>query len=178
MNNFLKFKGITHYPVLHREVAQLVREFVLEVEDTKPSLQLFDGTFGGGNHTVPLLLEHKSIRALGTDLDETVLEQCKLEYADLIKSKRLALVHSNFVNMPSIDLKEAFKRRITGKSLFDIGLLDLGMSSYQLDDEERGFNFRQYCNESSLDMRFDSSPNPNFASASDIVNSATQLELA
>ena len=58
------------------------------------------------------------------------MNQCKLEYADLIKSRRLALVHSNFVNIPSVDLKEAFKRKITGKSLFDIGLLDLGLSSY------------------------------------------------
>jgi 16S rRNA (cytosine1402-N4)-methyltransferase len=134
---------------------------------------MFDGTFGGGNHTVPLLQEHKQLRALGTDLDEAVMDQCKLEYADMIKSKRLALVHSNYVNIPAIDLKEAFKRKITGRSLFDIGLLDLGMSSYQLDDEQRGFNFRHYCNDSSLDMRFDTSPNPNFASASDIVNSAS-----
>lgn len=150
-----------------------MREFVLEVEDVKPSLQMFDGTFGGGNHTVPLLQEHKSLRALGTDLDEQVMNQCKLEYADFIKAKRLALVHSNFVNIPSIDLKEAFKRKITSKPLFDIGLLDLGLSSYQLDDENRGFNFRHYCNESSLDMRFDSSSNPNFAAASDIINSSS-----
>ena len=106
------------------------------------------------------------------------MNQCKLEYADLIGAKRLALVHSNFVNIPSIDLKEAFKRKITSKALFDIGLLDLGLSSYQLDDENRGFNFRHYCNESALDMRFDSSSNPNFASASDIINSSSQLELA
>ena len=134
---------------------------------------MFDGTFGGGNHTVPLLLEHRSLRALGTDLDEAVMEQCRLEYSDLVKAKRLALVHSNYVNIPAIDLKEAFNRKITGKALFDIGLLDLGMSSYQLDDEERGFNFRNYCNESALDMRFDSSANPNYAAASDIVNSAS-----
>ena len=50
------------------------------------------------------------------------------------------------------------------------------MSSYQLDDEERGFNFRHYCNDSSLDMRFNST-DPIYASASDIVNSSTQLEL-
>ena len=51
------------------------------------------------------------------------------------------------------------------------------MSSYQLEDEERGFNFRSYCNESSLDMRFDSSPYTNFAAASDIVNNSSKLEL-
>ena len=106
-----------------------------------------------------------------------MLNQCRLEYSDLIKAKRLALVHRNFVNLPSVDLKEAFQRRITGKTRFDIGLLDLGMSSYQLDDEERGFNFRHYCNESTLDMRFDSSSG-NFASASDIINGSSALELS
>ena len=88
------------------------------------------------------------------------------------------MVHSNYVNIPSVDLKEAFGRRITGKNHFDIGLLDLGMSSYQLDDEDRGFNFRHYCNDSQLDMRFDTSINANFSAASDIVNSGSKLELA
>jgi 16S rRNA C1402 N4-methylase RsmH len=74
MNNFLKIRGVGHYPVLYREITQLVREFVIEVEDRKPSLQMFDGTFGGGNHTVPLLREHRNLKALGTDLDEAVLE--------------------------------------------------------------------------------------------------------
>lgn len=69
---------------------------------------MFDGTFGGGNHTVPLLRTHKQLRAVGSDLDEKVLNQCKLEYSDLIKANRLALVHHNFVNLPSVDLKEAF----------------------------------------------------------------------
>ena len=71
---FLKIKNISHYPVMYREVQQLVREFVLEVEDAKSSLQMFDGTFGGGNHTVPLLEEHKSLKALGTDLDVQILD--------------------------------------------------------------------------------------------------------
>ena len=76
---------------------------------------MFDGTFGGGNHTIPLLEEHKSLKALGTDLDINVLDQCRLEYAKLIKAKRLGLVHSNFANIPAINLKEAFNRKITTK---------------------------------------------------------------
>ena len=59
---------------MYREVAQLVREFAIEVENTKQSLQMFDGTFGGGNHSVPLLHEHRRLRVLGTDLDEGVME--------------------------------------------------------------------------------------------------------
>jgi 16S rRNA C1402 N4-methylase RsmH len=81
------------------------------------------------------------LKVLGTDLDETLLGYCKLEYADLIKSRRLALEHSNFVNIPAIDLKKAFNRKITVKAQFDIGLLDLGFSNFQVMDEERGFSY-------------------------------------
>ena len=88
------------------------------------------------------------------------------------------MVHSNFVNIPSINFKEAFNRKITVKNISDIGLLDLGLSSYQLDDVDRGFNFRNYCHDSSIDMRFDSSPYPNQASASDIINGSSELELS
>jgi 16S rRNA C1402 N4-methylase RsmH len=50
-------------------------------------------------------------------------------------------VHTNFVNIPAINLKEVFQRKITTKERFDIGLLDLGFSSYQLEDVERGFSY-------------------------------------
>jgi len=48
----------------------------------------------------------------------------------LIKQRRLALCHTNFVNIPALDLKEAFNRKITVKDRFDIGLLDLGFSNF------------------------------------------------
>jgi 16S rRNA C1402 N4-methylase RsmH len=66
---------------------------------------MFDGTFGGGNHSVPLLETHRNLKIMGTDLDLEVLTQCREEYAKLIASKRLALEHTNFVNIPLIDLK-------------------------------------------------------------------------
>ena len=50
-------------------------------------------------------------------------------------------MHTNFVNIPAINLKEVFQRKITTKERFDIGLLDLGFSSYQLEDVERGFSY-------------------------------------
>ena len=62
-----------------------------------------DCTFGGGNHSVPLLRKHKDLRVLGLDLDQKVLSECKKQYQDLIKEKRLALEHSNFVNLQAID---------------------------------------------------------------------------
>lgn len=102
---------------------------------------MFDGTFGGGGHSVNLLKTHSNLKVLGTDLDEGLLEICKNEYADLISRRRLALHHTNFVNIPAIDLKTAFNRKITVKSRFDIGLLDLGFSNFQVMHEERGFSY-------------------------------------
>jgi len=91
---------------------------------------MFDGTFGGGGHSWMLLNQHKQLKVLGTDMDYHVLEQCREQYHQFIKSRRLALVHTNFVNIPAINLKEVFQRKITTKERFDIGLLDLGFSSY------------------------------------------------
>lgn len=103
--SWLRYKGVTHYPVLHREVSQLVAEYLELVEDTKPQPQMFDGTFGGGGHSVRLLQEHQNLKVLGTDLDYDLVEQCRHEYAKPIQQRRLALVHSNFVNIPAVDLK-------------------------------------------------------------------------
>ena len=113
----------------------------MSVEDSKPSIQMFDGTFGGGNHSIPILEQNRSLRILGTDLDKSTLTQCELEYQKYIKRKSLALVPTNFVNIGGLDLKKAFNRKITTKAKFDIGLLDLGFSSYELEDADRGFSY-------------------------------------
>ena len=60
---------------------------------------------------------------------------------------------------------------------FDLGLLDLGFSSYQLEDEERGLSYLPENDEAPLDMRFDNSSMSNFVTASDILNTGSQLEL-
>ena len=150
--SWLRYKGVTHYPVLHREVSQLVAEYLELVEDSKPQVQMFDGTFGGGGHSAKLLEQHPNLKILGTDLDYSLLEQCRHEYAHFIKKRRLALEHTNFVNIPAIDLKTAFNRKITVKDKFDIGLLDLGFSNFQVTDSERGFSYLPENDDSVLDM--------------------------
>jgi 16S rRNA C1402 N4-methylase RsmH len=77
-----------------------------------------------------LLDAHPNLKILGTDLDNAMVEQCSYEYLDYIKKKRLALVHSNFVHLPSISVAKAFNRKVSTKPKFDIVLLDLGFSSY------------------------------------------------
>ena len=63
------------------------------------------------------------------------------------------------------------------RDTFDIGLLDLGFSNFQLLDEDRGFSYLPEKDDSLLDMRFDSSPDSQLVTASDILNSSSQLEL-
>jgi len=46
---------------------------------------MFDGTFGGGNHSIRLLEQNKNLKVLGTDLDYQIMEQCKAEYNHFIK---------------------------------------------------------------------------------------------
>ncbi len=89
----------------------------------------------------------------------------------------MALVHTNFVNIPALDLKEVFQRKITTKERFDIGLLDLGFSSYQLEDVDRGFSYMPQNSDGQLDMRFDQSSDSQLATASDLVNNASMYEL-
>jgi 16S rRNA C1402 N4-methylase RsmH len=64
-----------------------------------------DCTFGGGNHSIPLIKKYENLRILGMDLDSKVLNKCKEEYTDHIKSKKLALEHINYVNITAIDPK-------------------------------------------------------------------------
>lgn len=102
---------------------------------------MLDCTFGGGNHSVPLLQKYDTLKVVGVDLDNKTLSQCKEKYENFISEKRLALEHSNFVNVTAIDPKQSFKRKVGVKSKYDVALLDLGFSSYQLDDKERGFSY-------------------------------------
>ena len=139
---------------------------------------MLDCTFGGGNHSVGLLKRHKNLRVLGVDMDSKVLGQCRESYSDLIKDKRLALEHSNFVNAPYIDARQAFNKRIGLKDRYDLVLLDLGFSSYQLEDDTRGFSYIR-SDDQPLDMRFDSEKDSaEVSTASEIVNHATEIELS
>lgn len=59
-----------------------------------------------------------------------------------------------------------------------MGLLDLGFSSYQLEDNDRGFSYMPQNDEGILDMRFDMSPDSPFATAADLLNNSSSYELA
>ena len=133
-----------------------------------------DCTFGGGGHSIQLLNDQPKLKILGCDLDPNMIEHCSLEYKDLIKKKRLALVHSNYVNLPRINIAQAFNRKTSTKAKFDIALLDLGFSSYQLEDD-RGFSYMS--DDQRLDMRYDTSLEDS-STAHDILNSSPEFDIA
>ena len=102
-----------------------------------------DGTLGGGGHSYEIAKRLTTGRLIGIDRDETALSaagQRLRDYAD-----RVTLVHSNFCEMDSVI-------RSLGYPGVDGVLLDLGVSSPQLDEGSRGFS---YMADAPLDMRMD-----------------------
>ena len=120
-----------------------------------------DGTFGGGGHT-RALLEHADCKVIALDRDPKAIARgavLKKRYAG-----RLALVHGRFSQMDRLLAEQ-------GETGSDGVVLDLGVSSFQLDESDRGFSFRA---DGPLDMRMDISGK----SAADFVNTASEAEIA
>ena len=101
-----------------------------------------DCTIGGGGHSAEILKRLKGGHLYGFDRDEKAIETCKERF---INNKSLTLIHANYKDAPSI-LQEMGITKIDGF------LIDLGVSSYQIDTAERGFSF---LHEGRLDMRMD-----------------------
>ena len=144
-----------HRPVLMQEVVELL--------SLRPGALIVDGTVGMGGHSEALLEEYPAIEIVGIDCDEEALSIAKERLAPF--GDRIHLVHGNYrdcVNM----LGNLGVDRIDGF------LLDLGLSSLQLDRSERGFSFRA---SGPLDMRMDRISG---VSAADLVNDASAEELS
>lgn len=124
-----------------------------------------DGTFGGGGHTTRLLQRLDGDATLVViDADPAAIERARLLAASAL-GHGVRPVHGNFRDMRALLEREGIDR-------VDGILLDLGLSSFQLDQAERGFAFRF---EGPLDMRFDPTGGP---SAADLVNSLDAADLA
>ena len=106
---------------------------------------IVDGTLGDGGHAELLLKNTTSVRVLGIDRDMRAIERAEKRLAPF--RDRIALVHGNFSDIKTI-LKKANVMNVDGL------LLDLGVSSPQLDSPDRGFSFMR---NGPLDMRMDSS---------------------
>lgn len=142
-----------HNPVLLNEIIEMYRPL-----KDRPDLRYFDGTLGRGGHLKAVLSNFPSIRAVAVDRDPQALKEVA---EDLALSQMAAqLHHDNFYD---------FSADKYGK--FDLMLVDLGVSSPQLDEAERGFSFYQ---DGPLDMRMD--PTQGFP-ASELVNEASEDDL-
>ena len=106
---------------------------------------IVDGTLGDGGHAELLLKNTTSVRVLGIDRDMRAIERAEKRLAPF--RDRITLVHGNFGDIKTI-LKKANVMNVDGL------LLDLGVSSPQLDSPDRGFSFMR---NGPLDMRMDSS---------------------
>jgi 16S rRNA (cytosine1402-N4)-methyltransferase len=124
---------IYHRPVLEKEVVELLAP--------RPGSLIVDGTCGGGGHTEALLEKGADVIAL--DQDPDAVEHVRERLANF--GRRVIVRQANFRQAGSV-LDELGVRAIGG------ALLDLGVSSRQLEDAERGFSFMR---NGPLDMRMD-----------------------
>jgi len=126
-----------------------------------------DGTLGGGGHA-EAILERSAPggKVLGVDSDAQALVRVERRLTTAVQDGRLVLVHGNFAELARIVDEAGFVSSVDGV------LLDLGFSSYQMDDPERGFSFSA---DGPLDMRLDQSQE---LTAADLINSASEQELA
>ena len=121
-----------------------------------------DGTLGGGGHSLGILSHNKSISLIGIDRDAEAIEASKKRLAEY--SHRVTFVNNNFSEIKQI-LNNLNIEKIDGM------LMDLGVSSYQLDNAERGFS---YMHDSKLDMRMN---RDNELSAYEVLNNYSREEL-
>ena len=134
----------------------------IEGLNIKPDGIYVDGTLGGAGHSSQIAKRLTTGRLIGIDRDPKALQAARERLAPY--ASRVTLVHSNFSEMDRV-LEELNIPGVDGV------LLDLGVSSPQLDEAERGFS---YMNDAPLDMRMNSLDS---LSAYDVVNSWPREEL-
>ncbi len=145
----------SHIPVL--------TESVLEGLRIRPDGVYVDGTLGGGGHAERILERlGPEGRLIGIDRDEEAIQAAARRLEPY--GEKTVLVHANYAEIPRI-LREQGIPDVDGI------LLDLGVSSYQLDNAQRGFS---YMKDAPLDMRMDQSET---RTAEDIVNGYSEEEL-
>ena len=144
-----------HMPVLIKEVLECF-------SNNKPNLEprYFDGTFGRGGHYRALKEMLPQMRAVVMDQDQQAIEYAQLEFQTEVQKNELKIIAANFAEFLDQNLGQ-----------FDMMLLDLGVSSPQLDQGERGFSFYH---DGPLDMRMDQSRG---VTAEYLVNTCSEDEL-
>ncbi|PHJ67922.1 16S rRNA methyltransferase [Nostoc linckia z18] len=146
----LEAQEFFHVPVLGREI--------IENLAVRPGGHYLDVTVGGGGHSRLILEAAADVRVTAIDQDEDALAAARKNLAEF--SHGVQFIHRNFATYEF------------SPHTFDGILADLGVSSYHLDQPERGFSFRQ---DASLDMRMDRGRS---LTAADVINNWDEAELA
>ena len=147
--------AFAHTSVLLEETIEQLR--------IRPEGIYVDGTLGGGGHSLEICKRLTTGRLIGIDQDEDAIAAAGERLRDY--QDKVTIVRSNYAQMAQV-LKDLGIHRVDGI------LLDLGVSSYQLDTPERGFTYR--CEDAPLDMRMDRRQT---LTAHDIVNGYSEAEL-
>ncbi len=155
MKNAFVGDGFGHYPVIHRQVT----EFLTWHEGP---MRLIDGTLGCGGHSSLILEKNRQAELLGIDRDGDALLRARGRLA--FAEDRIRLMRGNFSDLAVLAAE-------IGWTSVDAVLLDLGISSPQIDDAGRGFSLRL---NGPLDMRMDQR-NP--VSASRLLNRESEESL-
>jgi 16S rRNA (cytosine1402-N4)-methyltransferase len=144
-----------------REHIPVLLEETLELLDVGREGTYIDGTLGMAGHASEILKRNPKARLIGLDLDESSI----LKARDYLSpyANRVDLYHADFRYIPELDVDFSSVRGI---------LLDLGMSSYQLDAPDRGFS---HTLDGPLDMRMDGR---NKMTAAKVLDKYTEAKLA
>lgn len=153
-----------HIPVLLEDVLKSFNHVEKIQLENKQDVSYLDGTFGRGGHFQAVLEKFPVAYGVGLDRDDDALSFGKNKFAELIAQNKVQLVKSSFSQVDQ-KLNELKQQK------FDMILLDLGVSSPQLDQSHRGFSFYH---DGPLDMRMDIHQE---VSAATLVNDSTEEEL-
>ena len=145
-----------HIPVLAKQVTD-------HLGSVAPLRRLLDGTLGNGGHSKLLLTEHPELEVLGIDRDLDALARAKENLSDF--ADRCTLIHGEYADMAKFAAAHGWDK-------VDAILLDIGVSSPQIDEAKRGFSWRH---DGPLDMRMDREQE---LTASRVVNFYSEEDLA
>lgn len=146
-----------HEPIMTKEICFMSWHFLKSAE-----IRYFDGTFGRGGHYTYMRKFFPQMKAVCLDQDQQAVQYAETQFQSDIAEKRLAITNLSFFD-------EGFLSQ--HRSQFDFALLDLGVSSPQLDEGERGFSF---LHDGPLDMRMNRVQE---VSAATLINESSEDEL-
>lgn len=148
-----------HVPVLLKEVVESFETFVTS-QESHSEIRYFDGTFGRGGHYKALKTLIPKMTAIVFDQDLQAISFAQENFKTDVESGQLKVQHANF---------SQFSSEKWGQ--FDMMLLDLGVSSPQLDEGDRGFSFYH---DGPLDMRMNTTSG---VTAEMIINESSEQDL-